>query len=74
MNTLDSPTYQAIEKAFAKPTPTLKYLKAGDVYNLNDLLELPSGPIVVGYSVLYRPGQMVAGYDMRFFKPRRYTS
>ncbi len=75
INISTSPTYQAIDRAFSAPAPTLRYLTSADVYNLNDLLELASGAIaIVGYSPLYRPGQPVSEYDVKWHGPRRYCT
>lgn len=74
MDPTTSPTYQSIERALNAPAPTVRMLKQGDVYNLNDVLELAAGgTVIVGYSPLYRPGQHVSEYDVRWHGPRRYS-
>lgn len=76
MNPAESPTYQAIERTLNAPPPTLRMLTSADVYNLNDVLELAAthAICVVGFSPLYRPGQQVTEYDVKWHGPRRYSS
>ena len=70
---MTSPTSTAIDYALSAPTPTLRMLAPGNVYNLNDVLEVSNGVVVVGYSPLWRPGQQVTEYDVRYYAPRRYS-
>lgn len=71
----DTPTVRAINRALAAPTPILRYLAPGAVYNLNDVLELPNSVVIIGYSVPpLSPGQPVREYDVRLGAPRRYSA